>query len=141
VLKQCCVDDATQNPASYSGAWFQFPDANGRGSATHEADPEGDTSGESDMGEIDLSSPAAPADPDPGGGSGPAGLLRQVALGGAAARLVGSVAQTAALLPLSQKVGEVGGTLWERSSGVRSTLKAVSREERRCVDGDSHSTV
>ena len=53
-------------------------------------------------------------------------LLRPVVLGGAAARLVSSVSHTAALLPLSQTVGAVG-SLWERSSAVRSTLKAVSR--------------
>jgi hypothetical protein len=52
-------------------------------------------------------------------------LLGRVALGGAAAALVSSASQAAALLPLSQKVGEVGGSLWERSSAVRSTIQAV----------------
>ncbi len=78
------------------------------------------------MGEIDLSSPLPPPNSEQGGAA--AGLLRHVALGGAAAALVSSVSQKARLLPLSQRVGEVGGSLWERSSAVRSTIQAVSRQ-------------
>ena len=89
----------------------------------HDHECEDGASQNSDMGEIDLSTPT-PAAEQPGG---PASLLRQVALGGAAARIVSSMSQTAALLPLSQKVGAVGGSVWERSSAVRSTLKAVRR--------------
>jgi hypothetical protein len=62
-----------------------------------------------------------------GEGARSGGALARGLLGG----LVGSVAQTAALLPLSRRVGAVGGSLWERSS---ATLKAVCGPPRGAQD-------
>ena len=74
------------------------------------------------MGEIDLTGRSSQ---DASGAEALTGLLGKVSIGGAAA-LMSSVTQKASLLPISQKVGEVGGSLWERSSLVRSITAVLA---------------